>query len=172
MCSINSLFPLILYWVVTLCLCYLCQFVTKRGRFRWIGLDEYVGILFVLFRGSWNCFWKGKNIIFFNVSNLGGELVCIFVICFSLIIYGFYVFLSTHVVMCSFECFQEREVRFDQDLLPLIATSRLGVLDWDFCCIWAFLLYCVVLVFEHFILYVNFVTNCQIGRLLGFKSLE
>ena len=139
----------------------------KWGRNRW-----NVGILFVLFRESWNCFWKGEKINFFNVSNLGGELVCIFVICFSLIIYGFYVFLSTHVVMCSFECFQERQVHFDQDLLPLIATSRLGVLDWDFCCIWAFLLYWVVLVFEHFILYVNFVTNCQIGRLLGFKSLE
>ena len=33
------------------------------------------------------------------------------------------------VVMCSFECFQERQVHFDQDLIPLIATSRLGVLD-------------------------------------------
>ena len=35
------------------------------------------------------------------------------------------------VVMCSFECFQERQVHFDQDLQPLIATSRLGILDWD-----------------------------------------
>ena len=34
------------------------------------------------------------------------------------------------------------------------------------------LLYWVVLVFEHFILYVSFVTNCQMGRLLGSKSLE
>ena len=34
------------------------------------------------------------------------------------------------------------------------------------------LLYWVVLVFEYFILYVSFVTNCQRGRLLGSKSLE
>ena len=60
---------------------------------------------------------------------LGGELVCIFVICFSLIIYCLYVFLSTHALMCFLECFQEKQVHSDQDLLPLIATSRLGVLD-------------------------------------------
>ena len=52
-----------------------------------------------------------------------------------------YVFLSTHVVMCSFECFQERQVHSNQDLLPLFVTSRLGVLDWDLWCIWAF--YCI-----------------------------
>ena len=34
------------------------------------------------------------------------------------------------------------------------------------------LLYWVVLVFEHFIFYVSFVTDCQMGRLLGSKSLE
>ena len=34
------------------------------------------------------------------------------------------------------------------------------------------LLYWVVLVFEHFILYESFVTNCERGRLLGSKSLE
>ena len=34
------------------------------------------------------------------------------------------------------------------------------------------LLYWVVLVFEHFILYESFVTNCQRGRLLDSKSLE
>ena len=34
------------------------------------------------------------------------------------------------------------------------------------------LLYWVVLVFKHFILYVSFVTNSQRERLLGSKSLE
>ena len=67
----------------------------------------------------------------FYVYNLGGELVYIFLICFSLIIYCLYVFLSTHAVMCSFEFFQERQVHSDQDLLPLLVTSRLGVFDWD-----------------------------------------
>ena len=41
----------------TLCLSCLCQYVTKRGRNKW-----NVGILFVLFRGSWICFWKRENI--------------------------------------------------------------------------------------------------------------
>ena len=34
------------------------------------------------------------------------------------------------------------------------------------------LLYWVVLVFEHFILYESFVMNCQMGSLLGSKCLE
>ena len=76
-------------------------------------------------------FLKGGENKIFDVFYLGGELVCIFVICFSLIIYCLYVFLSTHAVMCSFEWFQERYVHSDQDLLPLLATSRLRVLDWD-----------------------------------------
>ena len=67
----------------------------------------------------------------FYVYNLGGELVYIFLICFSLVIYCLYVFLSTHTVMCSFECFQERHVHSYQDLLSLLATSRVEVLDWD-----------------------------------------
>ena len=136
MCSLNSLFSLdicCVCFLFTLCLSCLCQYVTKSGRNRW-----NLGILFVLFRGSWNCFWKGEKIKFFDVSNLWGELVCIFVICLSLIIYCLYVFLSTHAVTCSFEWFQERQVHSDQDLLPLLATSRLGVLDWDFWWNWAF----------------------------------
>ena len=36
-----------------------------------------------------------------------------------------------HVVMCFLDYFQERQVHSDQNLFPLIATSRLGVLDWD-----------------------------------------
>ena len=50
----------------------------KRRRNKW-----NVEILFVLFRGSWNCFWKGENI--FYVSNLGGELEFIFVFIFCFI---------------------------------------------------------------------------------------
>ena len=76
-------------------------------------------------------FLKGGENKIFDVSNLGGEFVCIFVICFSLIIYFLYVFLFTHAVMCSFECFKERQVHSDQDFLPLLATFKLGVLDWD-----------------------------------------
>ena len=136
-CFLDSLFSLdffCVYFLFTLCLSCLCQYVTKGGRNRW-----NVGILFVLFRGSWNCFWKEEKELklflkgggnkFFDVSNLGGELVCICVICFSLIIFCLYVFLSTHTLMCSFECFQERQVQSDQDLLPLLTTSRLWVLD-------------------------------------------
>ena len=40
--------------------------------------------------------------------------------------------------MCSFECFQERQIHSNQDFLPLHATSRLGVLYWDLWYIWAF----------------------------------
>ena len=75
-------------------------------------------------------FCKGENInFFFDVYNLGGELVYFcFYICVSNCLY---VFLSMHVVMCFLDYFQERQVHSDQNLLPLIATSRLGVLDWD-----------------------------------------
>ena len=47
--------------------------------------------------------------------------------------------------------FQERQVHSDQDLLSLLATSRLGVLDWDFCCNGHFIVYghYVVCVFSH-----------------------
>ena len=70
---------------------------------------------------------------FFDVSNLEGELEFTFV--FIFVFHIVYVFLSTHAVMCSFKCFQKRQVYYDQDLLPLLGTSRLGVLDWDLCCI-------------------------------------
>ena len=65
--------------------------------------------------------------------------------------------------MCSFEYFQERQVHSNQDFLPLLATSRLGVLDWDLWCIWAFLLYMGIM------LYICFVTDCQRRRLFGFE---
>ena len=68
--------------------------------------------------------------------------------------------------------FQERQVHSDQDLLPLLATSWLGSLILKFVMKLGILLYWVVLVFEYFILYESFVTNCQRGRLLGSKSLE
>ena len=68
--------------------------------------------------------------------------------------------------------FQERQVHSDQDLLPLLATSWLGSLRLEFVMQLGILLYWVVLVIAHFILYESFVTNCLRGRLLGFKSLE
>ena len=55
----------------------------------------------------------------------------LFLFLYSASYFCLHVFLSTHALMCSFECFQERQVHSDQDLLPLLATSRLGVLDWD-----------------------------------------
>ena len=66
---------------------------------------------------------------------LGGELVCIFVILLFLC-------LSFHTcVDVFFWVFQERQEHSNQYLLPLLATSRLWVLDWDLWCIWAF--YCI-----------------------------
>ena len=144
-CFLDPLFSLdfcCVYFLFTLCLSCFCQYMTNGGE-----IDEM---------------WESCLFC----------LVCIFVICFSLIIYCLYVLFSKNAVMCFLQCFQERQVHYDQYLLPLIATSRLGVLDQNFCCIWAFLLYWVVLIFEYFILYVSFVTNCQRGRLLGSKSLE
>ena len=65
---------------------------------------EYVGIMFVLFKGSSKLFLKGgenKNFFFFfYVSNLGGELVFIFVICFSLFILVYLYFPHMHLCVC------------------------------------------------------------------------
>ena len=73
--------PLILYFLLSFnvyvysLLSCLCQYVTKRGRSKW-----NVGILFVLFSGdTLICLWQWKIQVCFVVSNLGGELVCIFV---------------------------------------------------------------------------------------------
>ena len=99
-CFLYSLFSLDFCYVCflyTLCLSCLCQYMTKRGRNRW-----NMGILFVLFMGSWNYFWKGEKIKFFDVSNLRGEFEFIYFIDS----YCLYVFLSTHTLMCSFECFR------------------------------------------------------------------
>ena len=62
----------------------------------------------------------------FVVSNLGGELVyfCFFsYYCLS-------VFLSTHAVMCLLSV-SGKTGTFLSRPLPLLATSWLGVLDWD-----------------------------------------
>ena len=130
-----------------------------------------------LFRGRWNCLWKGEKIksflFFFYVSNFGGELVYMFVICCYCIyvICCLSVFISTRVDVL-FWVFQERKVHSDQDLLPFLVTFGLEVLDWNLWCIWAFYGNRTVLVFEYFILYVSFVTDCQKERLLDSKSLE
>ena len=100
-------------------------------------------------------FKRGENksfFFFFFLSNLGGELVYIFVICcycISIICFWFHIccyllFICLYFHTCSdvlFWVFQERHVHFDQDLLPLLVTSSLGVLDWDLWCIWTF--YCM-----------------------------
>ena len=59
--------PFFLYFLLLCCVCFLsifwlgslCQYMVKRERNSW-----YVGILFVLFRGSWNCFWYGEILCF------------------------------------------------------------------------------------------------------------
>lgn len=61
---------------------------------------------------------------------------------------------------------------FDQDLLPLIGNFLVRSLRLEFVMYLGILLYWVVLVFEHFILYESFVTNCQMWRLLSSKSLK
>ena len=110
---IGSLFSFILCCVCllsTFCLSCLCQYVTKRGRNIW-----NLGIMLFLFRGRWNCFRKGEKVkvlfFYFYVSNLGGKLVCIFVICCYCIFVTccLSVFISTHAVMCSLECLTDRD---------------------------------------------------------------
>ena len=94
--SLNFLFPLILCCVCllfTLWMGCLCQYVTKRVSNRW-----NVGILFVY--GELKLFLKGGENKIFDVSNLGRELVCIFVMLyfvyflftciFHTCIYGFF----------------------------------------------------------------------------------
>ena len=71
----------------------LCQYVTKRERSRW-----NVGILFVLFRGRYiGCLWQWKIQVCFGVSNLGGELVCIFVV---FLFFCFYYFHTCGYAFC------------------------------------------------------------------------
>ena len=63
-------------FLFTLCMSCLCQYVTKRRRNSWS-----VGILFVLFRGSWNCFLvKGDTMFVFGRGRY-------YVSCFVLLIY-------------------------------------------------------------------------------------
>ena len=76
-------------------------------------------------------FCLGGEYKFFLMYLTQGESQNLFLFLYSTSYYCLYVFLSTHALMCSFECFQERQVHSDQDLLPLLATSRLGVLDQD-----------------------------------------
>ena len=80
--------------------------------------------------GNLVCFGLGENIkSYFDVSNLGGELE------FTFFIYWFilFIYLSFDTrVDVFFWVFQERQVHSDQDLVPPLATFRLGVLDWDF----------------------------------------
>ena len=139
--------PLIIYFLLFFVAYVFCRpfdrvvFVNtwqKGGeRFRW----ESVGILFVLFRGSWNWFLKGgeyKN--FFVVSNLGGELVYFFFFIFYFIL--LFICLSFHTCVDVFvECFRKDRYILIKTFYLLLATSRLGVLDWDLWCIWAF--YCI-----------------------------
>ena len=99
-------------------------------------------------------------------------LNCVSAEFYSIVIHIVYMSLFPNVHWCAFLSISGKTGTFNQDLLPFLATFELEVLDWDLWCIWAFYCNKVVLVFEHFILYVSFVTDCQRGRLLGSKSLE
>ena len=139
MYSLNSLFSLILCCVCflsTFWLGCLCQYVTKRGEISEMWEICFKRCLTILFWGRWKCFERGRIWKVFYVSNLEGELVFVFILCFIL-----FICLSFHTyVDVFFWVFQERQVYFDQDLLTLLATFRLGVLDWDLWCNWA--IYC------------------------------
>ena len=61
--------------------------------------------LIVLFLVDEIVFERGRIWKAFDVSNLGGELAYF---CFYIVLHFFlYVFLSTHILMCSFECFRK-----------------------------------------------------------------
>ena len=128
------------------------------------------------FEKFFNCFYLGEMKLFLK----GGEnkvfFFNYFFIWYLLLLHICYLlFICLYFRPCSdvlFWVFQERQVHSDQDLLSLIVTCRLGVLDWDLWCNWAYYCNWVVLVFEHVIFYISFVTDCQRGRLLGSKSLE
>ena len=95
----------------------------------------------------------------FVVSNLGGELVCIFVdmFIFHTCVYAFCLVFQEIYRLIQLSCCLH---------LQLMDSSQVEFFVMDI------LLYWVVLVFEHFILYESFVTNCQRGSLLGYKCLE
>ena len=120
--------PLILYFLLSFIayvyplLSCLCQYMTKRGRSRW-----NVGILFVLFclggdtlivydSGKYKYVWQIQ--VCFDVSNLGGELVCIFVVFLFFFVY----FLHMHLcVLFSVS----RNIQVDSVvLLSTFATDR------------------------------------------------
>ena len=119
----------------------------------------WVGILFVLFRGRYIV----ENTCF-DVSNLGGELVYIFVV------FLFSCFYFFHTCVYAF-CLVFHEI---YRLIQLSYCLHLQLMDnsqVEFV-VMGILLYWVVLVFEHFVLYESFVTNYQRGSLLGSKCLE
>ena len=148
--ELDSFVSLILYLLLTFVAYVFCLlfvwvvFVNtwpKGGRNRWNVWILFKKVFKKFCLGELKLFMKGGEYnFFFNVSKLRGRVsLLLFLYCVSY--YCLYIFLSTHSVMCSFECFQERQVHSNQDLLHLFVTSRLGVLDWDLWCIWAF--YCI-----------------------------
>ena len=92
-------YPLLCMLTIYSLLSCLCQYVTKRGRNRWnLGLLFKRFLIFFFYLKEMKLLLKGgenKSVFFFffffNVSNLGGELVCMFVICcyFIFVFYWF-----------------------------------------------------------------------------------
>ena len=103
--------------------------------------------------------YDSKIQVYFFVSNLGGELVCIFVdmFIFPTCIYAFCLVFQEIYRLIQLSCCLH---------LQLMDSSQAEFV------VMGILLYWVVLVFEHFILYESFVMNCQRGNLLGSKCLE
>ena len=103
--------------------------------------------------------YDSKIQVYFVVSNLGGELVCIFVdmFIFHTCIYAFCLVFQEIYRLIQLSCYLH---------LQLMDSSQAEFV------VMGILLYWVVLVFEHFIFYESFVTNCQRESLLGSKCLE
>ena len=119
------------------------------------GWESY---LFCL-RGDTLIVYDSKIQVYFVVSNLGGELVCIFVdmFIFPTCIYAFCLVFQEIYRLIQLSCCLH---------LQLMDSSQAEFV------VMGILLYWVVLVYDHFILYESFVMNCQRGSLLGSKCLE
>ena len=88
------------------------------------------------------------------------SLLLFFYILFHIIVY---MSLFPHMRWCVCWVFQERQVHFDQDLLPLIGNFLVRSLRLGF------VMYLGILLYMGIMLYVCFVTDWQRGRLLGFE---
>ena len=172
--ELNSFVSLILYFLLTFVPYVSVYFLfelslsihDKRGRNRWNVEILFKKVFKMLCLGGDNIvFERGRILKLFDVSNLGGELefAFVFILCFILL----FICLSFHTWVFSGKTGTFWSKPSTSSCNFYVWSLRLG-----FVMEWGILLYWVVLVFDHFILYVSFVMNCQKGRLFGSKSLE